>query len=151
MIGTPAATLAIGFTRGRSGRIFIHRLWTENTRICRCEGADGLDRGIWQKQGVLEPVREQGLLAEDFHAGSRGRQAGAVGGVKAVAAVASYEHALLSCGRMAWWAGSGRLVLVTVDGLICASTLAGEPHECCPGPPMSGHLTFRSGILTLVL
>ena len=102
------------------------------------------------ERGVLEPVREQGLLAGDFHAGSRGRQAGAVGGVKAVAAVASYEHALLSCGRMAWWAGPGRLVLVTVDGLICVSTLAGEPQECCPVPPMSGHLTFRSGILTLV-
>ena len=27
------------------------------------------------ERGVLEPVREQGLLAEDFHAGSRGRQA----------------------------------------------------------------------------
>src|SRR5271170_5746616 len=26
------------------------------------------------ERGVLEPVREQGLLAEDFHAGSRGRQ-----------------------------------------------------------------------------
>ena len=27
------------------------------------------------ERGVLQPVREQGLLAEDFHAGSRGRQA----------------------------------------------------------------------------
>ncbi len=27
------------------------------------------------ERGVLEPVREQGLLAEDFHAGGRGRQA----------------------------------------------------------------------------
>jgi hypothetical protein len=27
------------------------------------------------ERGVLEPVREQGLLAEDFDAGSRGRQA----------------------------------------------------------------------------
>jgi hypothetical protein len=27
------------------------------------------------ERGVLEPPREQGLLAEDFHAGSRGRQA----------------------------------------------------------------------------
>lgn len=76
--------------------------------------------------------------------------AGAVVSVKAVAAVASYGHALLSCRRMAWWAGPGRLVLLTVDGLICASTLAGEPHECCPVPPMSGHLTLTSEILTLV-
>ena len=39
----------------------------DRTRMARLVGLS--------ERGVLEPVRKQGLLAEDFHAGRRGRQA----------------------------------------------------------------------------
>jgi hypothetical protein len=43
----------------------------EVERLAAMDVVEGL--ADLSERGVLEPVREQGLLAEDFHAGSRGR------------------------------------------------------------------------------
>jgi uncharacterized protein DUF2637 len=64
--------------------------------------------------------------------------AGAVIGVAAVAAVASYEHAydlVRAHGEVGWTA---RLVPLMVDGLIYASSSLRSAGRCCPadlGPP----------------
>jgi|ERR1035441_2096521 hypothetical protein len=147
----PPTGAPVGRTSGDIGRCQCHTSeWFRRRPLLPLRGRGWLGSWDLAERGVLEPVREQGLLAEDFHAG----EPRAADGSRGRCQCGRRSHILRAClalvGRMAWWAGSGRLVLVTVDGLICASTLAGEPHECCPVPPMSGHLTFRSGILTLV-